>query len=255
MSMIGFRELDKCIFCGDSDMTEEHLIAAWVLRAFHRQRKPDPGFSGGFVGPNQMRLSTEEPISTAKVICRSCNNEWLSVIDNAAADVLKPLIRGDDTVTLDGDGQAVFAAWIYKCALIFDAAENGNDGDLVPLREGFEASREAGPGCVIYAGPAPPMPFSVPGIPEVAGLRMFGIRPISGTLNLTVNVQNADGTVSPDAPTSIPIPGYQVMLGGLCAYLGGRVSPITPESLEGFAQIWPASPEPAVVSPALRGEP
>lgn len=251
--MTSFGELDECIFCGDSDMTEEHLIAAWVLRAFHRQRRPDPGFSGGFTGPHQMRLSPEEPISTAKVVCRSCNNQWLSVIDNAAAEVLKPLIRGDDTVTLDEGEQAVFAAWIYKCALIFDAAANGNDGGLVPLREGFKDSRKAGPGCVMYAGPAPPMPFTVPGIPEVAGLRMFGVRPISGTLRLAVNVQSADGTVSPGAPTSIPIPGYQVMLGGLYAYLGGRVSPITPESLEGFAQIWPASPEPVTVSPALRG--
>jgi hypothetical protein len=71
--MTSFRELDECIFCGDSDMTEEHLIAAWVLRAFHRQRKPDAGLSGSFVGPGQMRLSPEEPISTAKVVCRSCN--------------------------------------------------------------------------------------------------------------------------------------------------------------------------------------
>lgn len=247
------RELSECIFCGDSDMTEEHLIAAWVLRAFHRQRKPDPGFSGSFVGPSEMRLSPEEPILTAKVVCRSCNNEWLSVIDNAAAEVLKPLIRGDDTVTLHRDGQSVFAAWIYKCALIFDAAEAGNDGSLVSLREGFEASRKAGPGCVIYVGPAPPTPFSMPGIPEVAGLRMFGIRPISGTLRLTVEVQSPDSTVSPGSPTAIPIPGFQVMLGGLYAYLGGRVSPVTPESLEGFVQIWPESPEPVTVSPARRG--
>ncbi len=200
-----------------------------------------------------MRLSPEEPISTAKVVCRSCNNQWLSVIDNAAAEVLKPLIRGDDTVTLNESDQAVFAAWIYKCALIFDAAANGNDGGLVSLRADFKDSRKAGPGCVIYAGPAPPMPFTVPGIPEVAGLRMFGVRPISGTLRLTVNVKSTDGSVSPGTPTSIPIPGYQVMLGGLYAYLGGRVSPVSEESLEDFVQVWPASAESVTVSPALRG--
>jgi hypothetical protein len=249
------RELDECIFCSDSDMTEEHLIAAWVLRAFHRQRKPDAGLSGSFVGPGQMRLSSEEPISTAKVVCRSCNNEWLSVLDNAAAEVLKPPIRGDDAVTLDREGQAVFAAWIYKCALIFDAAANGNDGDLVPLREGFQTSHKAGPGCVMYAGPATPAPFTLPEVPEVAELRMFGVRPISGTMRLTVDIQNPDGSVTPGSPTSIPIPGYQVMLGGLYAYLGGRVSPIAPESLEGFVQIWPAAPEPVTVSPALRNLP
>ena len=247
------RELDECIFCGDSDMTEEHLIAAWVLRAFHRQRRPDPGLSGTFVGRGQMRLTPEEPISTAKVICRNCNNQWLSVIDNAAAEVLKPLIRGDDSVTLDEEGQTVFAAWIYKCALIFDAAANGNDGDLATLRDGFQESHKAGPGCVIYAGPAPPTPFALPEVPEVAALRMFGVRPIRGTMRLTIDAQNPDGSVTAGAPTSIPIPGYQVMLGGLYAYLGGRVSPITPESLEGFVQVWPARAEPVTVFPALRG--
>jgi hypothetical protein len=95
----------------------------------------------------------------------------------------------------------------------------------------------------------------LPEVPEVAELRMFGVRPISGTMRLTVNVQNPDGTVSPGSPTSIPIPGYQVMLGGLYAYLGGRVSPIAPESLEGFVQIWPAGSEPVTVSPALPNSP
>jgi hypothetical protein len=96
------------------------------------------------------------------------------------------------------------------------------------------------------------IPFSLPKAPQVTGLQMFGVRPIRGTLRLTFDVQNPDGTVTSDSPTSIPIPGYQVMLGGLYAYLGGRVFPITPESLEGFVQIWPVSPESVTVSPALR---
>jgi hypothetical protein len=248
------RELDGYIFCGDSDMTEEHLIAAWVLRAFLRQRRPETGLSGTFVSDDQMRLHAEEPISTAKVVCRRCNNEWLSGIDNAAANVLKPLIRGDQTVILGGEGQAAFAAWIYKCALIFDASANGNDGGLVSLREGFKASREAGPGCVIYAGPAgPPAPLTVPGVPEVAGLRLFGVRPINGTMHLTVNVMGPDGKVTPGAPTALPIPGYQVMLGGLHAYLGGPIPPVSPESLKQFAQIWPTTAQRVTVSPTLRG--
>jgi hypothetical protein len=200
-----------------------------------------------------MRLSAEEPISTAKVVCRRCNNEWLSEIDNAAAQVLKPLIRGEQTVTLDQRGQAAFAAWIYKCALIFDASANGNEGGLMSLREGFRISRKAGPGCVIYAGPSgPPIPFTVPGIPEVAGLRLFGVRPLNGVLRLTANVKNPDGTLTPGTPKALPIPGYQVMLGGLCAYLGGRIPPITPDSLKQFAQIWPTTSKQITVSPTLR---
>lgn len=249
--MASLHQPDGCIFCGSPELTEEHLIAAWVFRAFHRSRRPPAGFGGTFVGPGELHISAEEPIATANVLCRSCNNEWISRIDAAAADVLKLLIRGEESVTLERAGQAALAAWIYKSALVFDAAINGEDGDLASLREGFRASREAGPGCVIYAGPAPPAPVNIPGVPEVAGLRMFGVRPISGTMNLEINVQNPDGTVTPGRRTAIPIPGYQVMLGGLYAYLGGRVAPITEESLKGFVQVWPARSEPVTVSPFL----
>jgi hypothetical protein len=165
---------------------------------------------------------------------------------------LKPLIRGEETVALERAGQAAFAAWIYKSASVFDAAVNGECGELVSLRDGFRASGEAGPGCVIYAGPSPAAPISLPSIPEVAGLRMFGVRPINGTMNLEINVQNPGGTVTPGRRTAIPIPGFQVMLGGLCAYLGGRVAPIAEDSLEGFVQVWPARSAPVTVSPFLR---
>jgi hypothetical protein len=43
------------------------------------------------------------------------------------------------------------------------------------------------------------------------------------------------------------------MLGDLCAYLGGEISPIAPESLVGFEQVWPAREEPVIVRPWLVG--
>ncbi len=167
-----------------------------------------------------------------------------SLIDNNAARVLKPLIRGENEVELDAAGQTAFAAWIYKCALIFDAAQHGVDGELASLRAGFTESRLAGPGCVIYAGSAgAPAPFELPGWEEKLGLRLVGIRPANGTVRLEINGQVSE----------IPIPGYQVLLGNLCAYLGGQVQPIAAESLAGFEQVWLARDEPVVVRPWLVG--
>lgn len=71
----------------------------------------------------------------------------------------------------------------------------------------------------------------------VSGGRISRSLVVLGTSEVAVQTRMAP--VSPGSPTSIPIPGYQVMLGGLYAYLGGRVSPIAPESLEGFVRIWP----------------
>ena len=189
-----------------------------------------------------MRLSVDEPVITAKVICRACNNEWLSGIDDAAARVLKPLIRGEQEVALDRAGQTAVAAWIYKCALIFDAAEHGTDSELGSLRAGFMASRLAGPGCIIYAGPAASPPsISVGDPPATVNLWMLGIRPVAGTMRLTINVASPDaGTILPGTPTDLPIPGYQIMVGALWAYLGGQISPVAPEALKGFERVWPS---------------
>lgn len=237
--------LKRCIFCGAEGVSEEHIIAEWAFRAFARSRKPPPGFAGTFTAPDQLKVEPDEPIQTAGVTCKPCNNGWLSLIDNDAAQVLKPLIQGASEVTLDAAGQTAFAAWIYKCALIFDAAQHGADGELASLRAGFMESKKAGLGAVMFAGSAgAPAPFELPGWKEQLGLRLFGVRPANGTLQLDIN-----GEVS-----EIPIPGYQVLLGNLCVYLGGQVQPIAPESLVGFEQVWRARDEPVTVRPWLVGE-
>lgn len=233
-------------------MTEEHLVADWAHRAFARARKPISMLRGTFVGPGQMTLTADEPVITAKVICRSCNNEWLSGIDDAAARVLKPLIRGEHAVVLDRVGQAAVAAWIYKCALIFDATEHGPNGELASLRAGFMASRLAGPGSVIFAGPAASPPsVSVVAPATTVNLWMLGIRPATGKMHLTINVADADGgLISSGTPTELPIPGYQIMVGALWAYLGGQISPVAPEALRGFEQVWPSREDPVTLQAA-----
>jgi hypothetical protein len=250
------RELEVCIFCGGSEMTEEHLIAAWAHRAFARARKPQNQIRGIFRGVDQIALSPDEPVATAKVVCRPCNNGWVSGVDRDAAVVLKPLIRGGREVVLDTDAQAAVAAWIYKTALVFDAADNGSAGPLATLRPQFKATRRAGPGCIIYTGPATRQPpLQIPTIDSPLQLWMLGIRPTSGTVTLTVNVQNPDGATHRGRPQTITIPGYQIMIGALGAYLGGQVQPVTAQALEGFQQIWPAQAESVTMTAAALADP
>lgn len=100
--------LEQCIFCGDEEVSEDQLspaiIAAWALRAFGRNRKPDRGFAGTFTAADTLKVEAAKPVQTAGVTCRPCNNGWLSLIDNDAARVLKPLIRGESEVELDREG-------------------------------------------------------------------------------------------------------------------------------------------------------
>lgn len=111
--MVCGRTLDRCIFCDGQPTTEEHLVADWVLRAFARTKKPQFSLAGTMVTPDQMRLEAAEPISTARVVCKPCNNGWMSRIDSAAAQVLKPLVQGKTSVDLANGAQRAVAGWIF----------------------------------------------------------------------------------------------------------------------------------------------
>jgi hypothetical protein len=150
-----------------------------------------------------------DPVLTAGVTCHGCNGGWIKAIDDAAAAILKPLIRSDHAVEMSSEEQTIVAAWIFKTVLICDAAQRGEETDLSPLRSQFCRESIAPPGCVIMVGPAPP---------AIAGKhRPFGLLPLRG--NIHIKVIGADGTESPGA--DVPIPGWRVMMGALDAILGG----------------------------------
>jgi hypothetical protein len=231
------------MYCGDADMTEEHIVADWVLRAFARSRRPSPGFNGSFVGPAEMKMQVGEALPTAEIVCRRCNNEWMSAIDQAAAHALKPLIKGRTTVELDPAAQSAIAAWIFKSTLTFDAIEHADAGRLASLRKEFASTKLAPPGTHICVGPAPPIPFGVEGVREAAGLALFGVRTTPGVVNVRLEAKNADGTPGGTLQTAVPSPGRTVMLGRINAIISGRRAPIVPTPEWNFRTIWPTSPE------------
>jgi hypothetical protein len=80
------RELDRCVFCDSDDVTEEHLIADWAHRAFAKSRKPQNRMLASGIAADQLALKDGDPVLTARVICRACNNGWVSSIDRAASE-------------------------------------------------------------------------------------------------------------------------------------------------------------------------
>lgn len=237
------RVLERCIFCGGHPTTEEHIVADWVLRAFARAKKPNFGLAGTFVAPGQMRLEAAEPISTAQVVCKACNNGWMSQIDNAASQVLKPLVQGNDTADLGTSAQSAVASWIFKSALTFDALQSGDAGPLAGLRRAFAASRSAPAGSTIYLGPATPIAVNVAAVPEAAGLVMFGVRATEGRMNVTSHIRSVDGMVTHSGSSTLPIPGYLVMLGRIQAVISGVRAPLVPTADQGFSRVWPTANE------------
>lgn len=220
-----FRE-SACLFCGSSDVTEEHLIAAWVFRAVQQTRKPKINVirTNRSTGQSVDRYGIQQ--DTAEVSCRSCNNGWMSRLDNAAAEVLKPLLRANAPVNLSEKQQIAVAAWCLKTVMVND----------LPLTGGQSLLREYAPRLMqdgqppefieIWHGP--------PSLSPTDGFAMVGVLPNDGTLVLGSG---------PDAER-VPLRSWSLMLGYCDLYMRPlfRWIPLESPPVE-FQRIWPIQHE------------
>jgi len=134
-------------FCGDTETSQEHLIADWATRTFAERRKPSllGGVPAQDDGPT--RLTSLGPhVPTAGVTCRTCNNGWIATLDRRTSEFAKPLVRGDAPVTLDPDRQTVLAAWLMQTAVVCDAAVHGGRATFAqaPALRGRDKAQTAG---------------------------------------------------------------------------------------------------------------
>lgn len=127
-SQPGFPEV--CIFCaGTGPLTEEDWWPKWLHRylpsPFNAQRhtarsglKPD--FESrhlGTIAPEwKGRGSLYSPL---KVVCRNCNNRWMSSLQNRANLYLKPLIK-DEWAPFDEEAQSAVASWMTMLCMVYD---------------------------------------------------------------------------------------------------------------------------------------
>ena len=225
-------EEERCLFCGSTDMTEEHLIPDWVFRAFQRTRRPrinvlrhhHPG--GGFDdyhGPRQ---------ETAKLVCADCNSGWMSRLDNAASRALKPLIRGEGPVLLTPADQTAIAAWTLKVAIIND----------VTARRGPSRLREHAP--ALMKTEVPPDFFEIwhgpPSVEPRDGFVVFGLTPNEGKLVLG---RGEDAEVVPLLSWSLMLGYCDLLLRPLFRWIPLEDPP------DGFRRLWPGAGSALQIAP------
>jgi hypothetical protein len=106
--------LRRCIFCDSRPLTLEHVWPQWIINGFTHVT-------------SRMNRTGRKPISfpsdrfeiKVRATCRTCNNEWMSRLEEAAKPWLEPLIEGTDT-TLHQDAQACVASWSTKTAMVLE---------------------------------------------------------------------------------------------------------------------------------------
>lgn len=104
-----------CIFCGGKGLTREHAFADW-LRPYLRSAQPEHYFGDHDVLPSggtasSIKKWSGDPHSRRlRVVCRTCNEGWMSKLQQAAKPYLLPLVEGRSCV-LGETAQSILAAW------------------------------------------------------------------------------------------------------------------------------------------------
>lgn len=147
----------KCIFCGGGNLSKEHFWPEWasaLLPNYPINQHVEKVFTFTEVTkltkPPEAR-SRPGHMWTKKIraVCVSCNNGWMSELENAVRPILTPLIA---TVphTLTVDSMHVLAKWI---ALKIMVGEHNNPKDAVTpaeVRAKFKSTLEIPPDFKIW---------------------------------------------------------------------------------------------------------
>jgi hypothetical protein len=105
-----------CIFCGGVPLTREHIWADW-FRAYLPRTLPFYHSSRIVLNEDNSQTRTSKKISgdpksrKLRIVCKKCNNEWMSDLQNATKPILIPLLRGRQ-ITLSEPRQRQLATWV-----------------------------------------------------------------------------------------------------------------------------------------------
>ncbi len=111
----------KCIFCDRPGLTREHMWADW-LRNYIQRTMQEHVVGDVTIFPTQqeetVKRRTGDPHSRRiKCVCRPCNNEWMSQLQEDTKRFLLPMLAGHETV-LRKIGQTTLASWITMMVMV-----------------------------------------------------------------------------------------------------------------------------------------
>ncbi|WP_189020423.1 hypothetical protein [Paenibacillus marchantiophytorum] len=130
----------KCIFCDSSkSLSNEHIFPVWLLNEY--------GLTNEMFAGHYVNIDTFEPVNKSRtmnynnfkngLVCRECNNGWMSELESKAIPILKPIMSlAPDSLAILVGNQQLLSKWIYKTAYVLSYGANYRK--IVPLAHGRE---------------------------------------------------------------------------------------------------------------------
>lgn len=148
--------MQQCLFCPNPANSREHIWADW-LRAYvprtqvnHIEARIDVTDAGD-ERLTKKHVSGDPRSRKLKVVCKSCNNNWMSQVQERAKPYLVPLIEGR-TCELPRQARTALSRW----AALFSTVQEQMYADLVSVsgaeREWIKSRSTAPKNWLIWLG-------------------------------------------------------------------------------------------------------
>ena len=142
-----------CLFCDEvGELTDEDLFSIWINKALTDRsgKTPKIAFSSRRVDGDEFQNLARKLNQTYSVIkipdiCKSCNNGWMSVIDNEASKIIKPMLVEGRRFGLPVREQSVLGRWLALKTLLADLIDDQNCVFLHHDFHAFYADRDPPP--------------------------------------------------------------------------------------------------------------
>jgi hypothetical protein len=117
--MSGYPKIKRrCVFCGKGEVSLEDIWPKWML-ALLKDRLTTTKVMITRGTENLREAASIE--TTVKRVCESCNNGWMSVLEEKAKPLLTPMIMGDNLpVTRTLSELRILATWGLKTYLMLN---------------------------------------------------------------------------------------------------------------------------------------
>lgn len=146
------RRKGQCVFCGDADLSREHVIARWLRDELKIQ------------GPVQEHHEFGSPRiwNTLAIVlpevCVECNTGWLRKAEDRARPILRPMLFGNHQLQLNAIQQARLARWAVKTSFLIALKKSkGKLNGWIPARSiswlyENQDSDQSPPGAYVWLG-------------------------------------------------------------------------------------------------------
>lgn len=121
----------KCIFCGGTPITGEHLWAAW-MRDYLPAGEGTQVIQESDLSTDLIRLRSgpltrrgDARSQKLKVVCRACNNGWMSRLQTRAQPTLLPLLL-NQTKALDENERESLSLWATMFSIVYSTCYPGS---------------------------------------------------------------------------------------------------------------------------------